>query len=430
MNALLGRMQVNPIALPESLQNVPFQDALARIHQRLEEIPQRLAAIDAQLQEAAKRHRARWLGALQALERRLEQLRARQRLAETQHTFVLAGWLPRERLDALRQTLDARLPGALVIQELPPSPEEARNAPVLLTGNRFTRPFHFFIQLLALPRYGTIDPTALMALFMPLFFGLMLGDIGYGLSLLIIVLLARRRLAPGSGLRDLMTFLLIGSLWTVVFGVIFGEFFGDLGRHRFGLHPLWMERSEPDALAPLLLFTIALGAMHIVLGLLLGVWQAWHLHQRHELWERAGKLVGLIGLFLLIGVIARQLPAGWMTPALAAVIVGLAMLIYGLGSVGALLAPVELLGALGNVLSYLRLAAIGLASVYLALVGNLMVGKMGVVWLGVLIALLFHALNLAMGAFSPSIHALRLHYVEFFTKFYEEGGQPFQPFGA
>ena len=430
MNALLGRMQVTPIALPESLQHVPFQDALAHIHQRLEEIPRELETIDAQLHEAARRYRARWLGAARTLSQRLEQLQVRKQLGETRHAFVLVGWIPRDHLETLRQHLEDRLPKALVIEELPPTAEETRDAPVLLQGNRLTRPFHFFIRLLSLPRYGTIDPTALMALFMPLFFGLMLGDIGYGLTLLIIVLLVRRHLPSGSGLRDLMTFLLIGSLWTIAWGFVFGEFFGDLGYHLFGLHPLWRERSEPGALASLLLFTIALGAVHIVLGLVLGIWQAWHLRQQHELWERAGKLVGLIGLFLLVGIIAQQIPRGWMTPALAAVIVGLAMLLYGLGSVGALLAPVELLGVLGNVLSYLRLAAIGLASVYLALVGNLMAGKMGVIWLGVLIAILFHTLNLAMGAFSPSIHALRLHYVEFFTKFYEEGGQSFHPFGA
>ncbi|HEY79964.1 MAG TPA: hypothetical protein G4O05_02640 [Caldilineae bacterium] len=430
MNTLLGRLQVNPIALPESLRNVSFQDALVHIYQRLEEIPRRLKAIDVQLQESARTYRARWLGAARALNRRLEQLRARKHLAETQHTFVLVGWLPRDQLEPLRQTLEARLPQALVVDELLPTPEEAWDAPVLLTGNRFTRSFHFFIRLLSIPRYGALDPTALMALFMPLFFGLMLGDIGYGLTLLIIVLWARRRMAPGSGMRDLMTFLLFGSLWTIFFGFVFGEFFGNLGHLMLGLHPLWMERSDPDALAPLLLFTIALGGMHIMLGLALGIWQAWHLHQRHELWERAGKLVGLIGLFLLAGVVARQLPRGWMTPAAATVIVGLAMLIHGLGSVGALLAPVELLGVLGNILSYLRLAAIGLASVYLALVGNLMAGKIGVIWIGILIAVLFHTLNLAMGAFSPSIHALRLHYVEFFTKFYEEGGQPFHPFGG
>ena len=429
MNALLGRIQVNPITLPEALQDIPFQDALARIHQRLEEIPARLQAIDQALHEAAQTYRPRWLGAALALRRRLEQLRVRKRLGETEYTFVLVGWAPRDHLPRIQQTLEARLPHTLVIEELPPSPEEARTAPVLLTGNRLTRPFHFFIRLLSLPRYGTLDPTALMALFMPLFFGLMLGDVGYGLALLVIALLVRRRMAPGSGMRDLMTFLIIGSLWSIFWGTIFGEFFGTLGPV-VGLHPLWRERSEPEALAPLLLFTIAIGAMHILLGLVLGVWQAWHLGQRHELWERTGKLLGLIGLFLLAGVAAQQLPRGWLTPAVAAVIVGLVLLIYGLGSVGALLAPVELLGVVGNVLSYLRLAAIGLASVYLAMVGNVMAGRIGVLWIGVIIAALFHALNLAMGAFSPAIHALRLHYVEFFTKFYEEGGVPFQPFGA
>lgn len=93
------------------------------------------------------------------------------------------------------------------------------------------------------------------------------------------------------------------------------------------------------------------------------------------------------------------------------------------------MAPVEMLGVVGNVLSYLRLAAIGLSSVYLALVGNELAGLVGNLWLGVVIASLFHALNLALAAFSPTIHALRLHYVEFFSKFYEEGGVPFRPFG-
>lgn len=140
-------------------------------------------------------------------------------------------------------------------------------------------------------------------------------------------------------------------------------------------------------------------------------------------------LLGLCGLFLLVAVVAKQLPPGWATPAVVVVIVGLVLLIRGMGPLGALMAPVELLSGVGNILSYLRLAAIGLASVYLAMVGNELAGRVGVVWVGVIIAVLFHSLNIAMGAFSPSIHALRLHYVEFFSKFYEPGGSPFQPFG-
>ncbi len=430
MQGLLGRAQVNQVSLPDSLRNVPFGDALAHIERRLQQIPGEVATLDARLAEAGRQHQARWLGYRLAVLKRLEQLRVRAHLGETEHTFVLVGWLPERDVATTRRLLEQRLPQDLVIDELAPSEVEAHAAPVLLEANRVVRPFQFFVRMLALPEYGTIDPTVLMALFMPLFFGLMLGDIGYSLLMLAAGFVAYRRFAAGSGLRDLTYFIILGSLWGIAWGLAFGEFFGTVGHDAFGLQPLWKERSAPDALPALLLFSIALGVVHVCLGLILGVWQAWRLHHASELWERGGMLVGLVGLFLLAGVLTKRLPSGWATPSLVVVIVGLVLLIRGLGPIGALMAPVELLSTVGNILSYLRLAAIGLASVYLAMVGNIMAGRAGSVLVGVLIAVLFHALNIALGAFSPTIHALRLHYVEFFTKFYESGGEPFQPMGG
>jgi V/A-type H+-transporting ATPase subunit I len=109
-------------------------------------------------------------------------------------------------------------------------------------------------------------------------------------------------------------------------------------------------------------------------------------------------------------------------------LVGLSILIYTIGSLGFFLGPLELVGLVGNILSYLRIAAIGLASVYLAMVANALAGFVGNILVGLIIAVLFHALNIALGAFSPTIQSLRLHYVEFFSKFYQGGGEPFQPF--
>lgn len=429
VEALLGRVQVSRVRLPESLRNVAFQDALGQIERRLNAIPGELAQVDTQLHQAAAEHHSRWLGARQAVARRLEQLRARRQLGETDHTFVLVGWVPKRNVAAAIAALESQLPGALAVEELPPAEAEMQaGAPVLLENPAFARPYEFFIRLLALPQPGSFDPTWLMALFMPLFFGLMLGDIGYGLVILVVAGVFHFRSAKGSSVWAVTAFLMMGAGCAILWGLVFGEFFGPLG-YSLGLRPLWRERSEPEALAPLLIFTVAIGAAQITLGLLLGIWQAWHARHIHQLWERAGMLVGLCGLFLLVAVAARQLPSGWATPGLVAVLVGLVLLIRGLGSVGVLMAPVELLGVVGNILSYLRLAAIGLASVFLAVVADEMAGRIGVVWLGVIVALLFHALNIAMGAFSPSIHALRLHYVEFFSKFYEQGGLPFQPLG-
>ena len=175
---------------------------------------------------------------------------------------------------------------------------------------------------------------------------------------------------------------------------------------------------------PLLQFALAIGAAHVTLGIVLGIYTSVRARRRHEAAERIGMLVALSALFVLVAVVANLLPRGFMTPGVAVLIVALVLLFALLG----LLAPLHLIGAIGNVLSYLRLAAIGLASVYLARVANELAVTAPLV-VGILVAALFHALNLVLGAFSPTIQALRLHYVEFFSKFHEGGGQPFEPFG-
>jgi V/A-type H+-transporting ATPase subunit I len=141
-------------------------------------------------------------------------------------------------------------------------------------------------------------------------------------------------------------------------------------------------------------------------------------------------LIGLMGLFAWAAVLVEWLPAELLRPAVAVLIVGIVLLSSSLGWIGILLGPIEFVGLLGNILSYLRLAAVGLASVYVAQLANDLAGSLGSIVVGVLVAVLFHALNLALGAFSPTIHSMRLHYVEFFRKFYEGGGRPFEPFAS
>ena len=117
-----------------------------------------------------------------------------------------------------------------------------------------------------------------------------------------------------------------------------------------------------------------------------------------------------------------------MSPAVAGVILGIVLLGASMGWLGILMGPIEFIGLIGNILSYLRIAAIGLASVYLAKVANDVAGIAGNIIVGGILAVLIHALNLTLGAFSPTIHSLRLHYVEFFRKFYEGGGRRYEPF--
>ncbi|MBN1146155.1 MAG: hypothetical protein JXA78_02785 [Anaerolineales bacterium] len=426
VEVMLGREDVSRLRLPDELGSGPPDVVLATLHRRMAAIPEAIKETERQLASLT----AQWCSRLAAwrdiLRDELEANRVLSRFGETDMTFVLVGWVPAEDFDQVKATLRQIVGESILVQQLPLTPEMKKQAPVALKNPRLAQPFESLVKLLALPRYGHIDPTRLMALFLPIFFGLILGDLGYGSLLLAISLVLLRKYKKGI-LRDVLIVLAIGSGWAILFGFLFGEAFGTLGE-RLGLHPLWFDRASSEHVGGLLLMTLAVGAIHTTLGLILGVWEAIRDRSRSRLLERGGMLLGLVSLFLLVGVVVDYLPGELRTPALCGLIIGIVLLGSSLGWLGLLMGPIEFIGLIGNVLSYLRIAAIGLASVYLAKVANDVAGMVGNLVVGVLLAVLLHALNLVLGAFSPTIHSLRLHYVEFFRKFYEGGGRSYEPF--
>lgn len=431
IETLLGREDISRLRLPSGFENQSPDAAVAALSHRLAVIPQELSQIKTNLAALAAEWQPRLAQWHACLRDRLEEFAILAHFGETDQTFVLFGWTPEREVPRVRAALTADSGEAVIMQLLPLTSEEEERAPVAMANPGPARPFQSLVRLFALPRYHGIDPTLLMAFFMPIFFGMMLGDVGYGTLLLLGCFVVLWRVSvvrrPGA-LRDLVHVVALGAAWGIVFGFLYGEAFGTLGE-TFGLHAIWIDRTSADQVADLLLFTIAVGAMHVTLGLVLGVWESIRERSKSLLLERGGMLIGLIGLFLIVAVAVEWLPSGFMTPGVAVLIVGIVLLGASLGWLGVLMGPIEFIGLIGNILSYLRIAAIGLASVYLARVANELAGSLGSIVVGLIIALLIHALNLALGAFSPTIHSLRLHYVEFFRKFYEGGGRPFEPFG-
>lgn len=426
IESLLGKEDISRLRLPSELGEGSPDVILSALYRRMAAIPEQIKESNRRLAELS----AQWLEKLAvwrvALQDEIESSRILPRFGETDLTFVLTGWVPVAEVDKVEKALQEDVGAAVFIQRLKMTPEMKKRAPVILQNPLLAKPFESLVKLLALPRYGHIDPTRLMAFFLPIFFGMILGDIGYGILALALSLGFLHRFKEGV-LRDILLVLAMGAGWSILFGFLYGEAFGTLGEY-VGLHALWFDRTSPEHVLGLLIMTVAVGAVHVTLGLILGVWEAAKDKSRNHLLERGGMLIGLIGLFLMVSVLTNFLPGEFMSVSVAIIIIGVVLLSTSLGCLGIIMGPIEFITLIGNVLSYLRIAAIGLASVYLAKVANEVAGITGNVIVGAILAILIHALNLVLGMFSPTIHSLRLHYVEFFRKFYEGGGRPYEPF--
>ncbi|KAB2882179.1 MAG: ATPase, partial [Kofleriaceae bacterium] len=290
----------------------------------------------------------------------------------------------------------------------------------VLTNPPIFEPFERLTSMLPLPRYGSVDPTPFVAVFFPMLFGVIVGDIGYGAMIALIAAILWWRRGPGKSLaHDLALIAAAVASYTIIFGVLYGELFGDLGAHLFGMRPLWLDREE--AILPFLAGAIALGLVHLLLGLVVAA-----INRRGHPREAAGR--GLTALMLALIAVALAavvgyLPRALFTPAIVALLVAFPLLVALEGATALL----ELVTTVGHVMSYARVMALGTASVMLAVVANQMVGAFGGAAVGVVLALLFHLVNFAITLFSPTIHVLRLHYVEFFGTFFSPGGRRYQP---
>ena len=420
VSALLTASRVEELPAPAGLRETNLR-TLPAINARLAGIDLVLQALERERQTLATAE-GTWLSGLRAFLRdALLRLDARTHVFAAQYLFILEGWLPASRVRDLEQRVEQLLGPEVAVSTLGVTEwmGEVAAAPVTLHNPPLFRPFEVVTRMVPLPKYGSIDPTPFVAIFFPAFFGLMVGDVGYGLMLAVLAATLWLKSNPETTLRSVATVGLACSSSAVAFGVLFGEFFGPLG-HVIGLRPFF---NREQATIPFLALAVALGAVHILLGLVLAGLSAWRGGHRRE---AVGRGVTL-GMLLLTGLsllaVFEVLPEGLVTPLVVAILVSFVVLV----ALEGIVALIELLSTVGHILSYARIMALGTASLMLAVVANQMVGAFGSVLIGVIFALLFHLVNFAIGLFSPVIHALRLHYVEFFGEFFSPGGAEYRP---
>ena len=370
--------------------------------------------------------------------------------ATSEHAFVIDGWIPDDEFTLMKSRVSEatgdRVHIALREEAADEVAAEDTNIPIEYDNPKIVKPFEAVMNLYARPKYHEIDPTTFVFIAFPLFYGLILGDIGYALILLGISLYGRSKL-HGEGWNSLFTVLIYCNISTLFFGILYGEFLGfplaELHGHP-GLIPGWhtvdLFTAMGDELvtfpihrthlvSTLLILTILIGVIHINIGLLAGFRNVLKQHgMREAVLEKVSWMVLQLGAFLLLFGMMGVIPS--MLPGACVLILAIGMLIAGEGAV----AIIELPSILSNTLSYSRLLAVGLSSIGIATAINTMSGMLvesGGLFIigGVAVFILGHTINTALSVIAPGLHALRLQYVEFFTKFYEGGGRIYDPFG-
>lgn len=413
--------QVPELTFPPSFSNLTFQEKTAYVEKRISEITEKIKTIDTDMGCFSLRWAPIYDSVRKWIEERLSLLNTTAAAFETRMCFFINGWMPSRDVGRLRQKTAEAFGNNVVVLEKEIREEDLDRVPISLSNPAYFRPFELFSRLLPLPKYTSYDPTPFIGIFFPIFFGMILGDAGYGLTLLIVSSIIRRRFSKRPLLRDAGSILFISSLYAIVFGLLYAEFFGELPHILFGIEPIWVERRT--ALVPMFVFAVAVGAAHILIGLVLGAVNAISLRKKREAAYRIISILIIIGMITVAASLAGLFPAILTGP----VIIALLLLVPFLIFTGGILAPIEFLKAMGNIISYARIMAIGLTSVLLAFVANRLAGLAGDIVAGIAIAALLHLLNIILGVFSPTIHSLRLHYVEFFSKFIEHGGRRFEP---
>ena len=409
---MTGTAKENDKALAENL---------AALEKERQEIEQRIAGLGGKreaLLEASDRA---------AIALRREE--AKRRLVGTDKVFSLEGWLPADRCAALEKALE---PFTCAIETREPTEDEYPQVPVQLKNNKLTRPLNMVTEMYSLPAYGTLDPNPLMAPFFILFYGIMMADMGYGLLMMIASVIISKKYRPKGTSGELFSLLGLCGISTFIMGALTGGFFGDFLTQLvaivspgtvFALPKLF----DPlDDLTMILIGSMALGMVQIVTGMAISLIEKC---KRKKFLDAFFEEITWWIVFIGIALLALGKGAAVLYVGCALVLLGPIVQGKGWGKLTGVFGSLynHVTGYFGDILSYTRLMALMLAGSVIAQVFNMLAAMPGNVIAFIIISMLGNAMNFGLNLLGCYVHDLRLQCLEFFNKFYVDGGKPFRP---
>lgn len=421
VRSLLSEEGITEIKLPAEYSELPLFEALKTMIRKKGEMSLEIKEIERELEKISEEWYWKVEGFMGVLKDLVDEFKTLSYCKVTKYTFFITGWTPGRDLPLLRDSIKDKFGDRVLLRELEIMKDDMERIPVSIRNHPIVKPFEIFMSILPPPRYDSIDPTPFLAFFFPMFFGLILGDLGHGSILLVLTLILGRRFAENAVIKDLTKVFFLCAIYSIIFGFLFGELFGGFGE-RFGIYPILFDRSR--TIKGFLLIAIAIGVGHIMLGFILSLLNSIKWKRKKEAVGKIASILMLFALLLAIASVADYLPR-WLL--FFGIILSIAIIPVILIFEG-LIGIIEVLKSLSNIVSYTRIMALGIAGVMMSLVANRLGEMSENIIIGIIIAALIHALNIVIGVFSPTIQALRLHYVEFFGKFYKGGSRRYIPF--
>jgi V/A-type H+-transporting ATPase subunit I len=359
-------------------------------------------------------------------ENKLIRLNTSENFLKSNSTVVISGWLPTEKAELMESYIKEIAGTDYVLSFAEVTEEDLDYVPTKLKNNKFVSSFESITSMFSMPRYDGLDPTPFVAPFYFIFFGMMVADVGYGLITTFAALFAIKKFKLEEGTKRFMTFFMYLGISTTIWGLIFGSVFGDV-------IPIPSLINQTKDIFIIVYLSLGFGALQIMFALIvkayiIGKSDSW----LHAFYDAGAWMLTLISIGLLIGTgspIAKY-----------AMFFGMAVIILTNGrdakSVGGKLASglyalYGITGYIGDLISYIRLMALGLAGASIASAMNLIIGYLpGLSFfiIGPVFFIAIHIFNLLLGLLGAYVHSLRLQYVEFFGKFYSGGGKPYTPF--
>lgn len=354
---------------------------------------------------------------------------AKSRLIETDKVFLLEGWLPADRCTALEKALE---PFTCAVETREPAEDEYPQVPVQLRNNKLTRPLNMVTEMYSLPAYGTLDPNPLMAPFFILFYGIMMADMGYGILMMIASVIIGKKYRPKGTSGELFSLLGLCGLSTFIVGAMTGGFFGDFLTQLVAIVSPGTVFTLPklfdplDDLTMILIGSMALGLVQIITGMAISLIEKC---KRKKFLDAFFEEITWWIVFLGIALAVLKKGTAVLYLGCALVLLGPIVQGKGWGKLTGVFGSIynHVTGYFGDILSYTRLMALMLAGSVIAQVFNMLAAMPGNVIAFLIISMLGNAMNFGLNLLGCYVHDLRLQCLEFFNKFYVDGGKPFRP---